>query len=389
MNPEEELEIMIEMNERAKRAARSARLAATLAIAGVIATFAGLVFATVARADAVDNTTILTDSVGARLDAHDGDLLEHDGSVYLYGTSYGCGFELGDPDAPYCGVRVYETQDLRQFEPAGAVGGMYAFDHLGDPVVDWQEVCQERLGCYRPHVVERADGKFVMWVNTHGGTGAYQAGYIVLTSDDPRGPFEPQAARPTLAVDPADGGLEHGDMDLFVDDAGVGWVVYTVIRQNPPADEPSHTLVVERLNSDLDSGAGDYVVVENANDGTAPVEAPALFEGPNGNTYIAFADPARPYGIMPTGLVESFDGPLGPWTWKRELTMDSCSGQPLTVVELGGVWVFAADRWVPGALNQFLSVPYFDKLTFNADWQGGKEIDYQHCHASVDLGLDL
>src|SRR2546428_13150470 len=88
------------------------------------------------------------------IDAHDGDLKQINGTYYLYGTSYGCGFQWGLP-SPYCGVRVYTSSDLTTWTPAG-----YAFDASTSA---WQQWCggsgwPEPGGCFEPRVAGNHGG---------------------------------------------------------------------------------------------------------------------------------------------------------------------------------------------------------------------------------------
>lgn len=327
----------------------------------------------------VDNTAVVYDVYGQRLDAHDGDLLQApDGTIWLYGTAYGCGFQLGTR-SPYCGVRVYTTTDLRTWTPAGAVGGQYAFDHLAD---DWQAACTApSFGCFRPHVVRRpADGRYVMWLNVAG-----QQGYRVLVSDTPAGPFVDTGATPALAVQPVSG-LRYGDEDVTIAPDGRGYVTYTAID---PATN-AHTLVIEQLDATLTTGTGRHVVVDT---GTDPqmLEAPALFYGPTDVWYLAYSDPARPYGVTGSGILNGPSGtpdPIGAYTWPRTLTVDSCSGQPTGVWPITGpsgatTFVYGSDRWVPGAANQATANDYYGALTFTAN--GGTAIDAYTCQAGWSL----
>ncbi|GGC07437.1 family 43 glycosylhydrolase [Cellulomonas carbonis] len=327
----------------------------------------------------VDNTVVRTDSLGMRLDAHDGDLLQApDGTTYLYGTSYGCGFTLGKP-SPYCGVRVYSTTDLSTFVPAGAVGGLYAFDHLAGP---WQALCAptRSYGCYRPHVVQRpADGRYVMWVNTH-----HDAGYKVLVAEHPAGPFVDTGLAPELAIVPPPGGLRYGDHDLTVDPVtGHLYVTYTVIWAN----DNTHQLVVERLDPSGTTGTGEFVQLAAMAPARELVEAPALFRAPTGTWHMVFSDPARPYRTTGSGIMDA-PGPLGPWTNRRTLSADSCGGQP------AGVWpvrtstgrtayVYGSDRWDEGKGNQAAAENYYGELTFTA--RGGTSIDAHRCQSTWTL----
>ena len=57
--------------------------------------------------------------LGDAIDAHDGEIAYFDGIYYLYGTSYGCGFEWGHKDAPFCGFKAYSSPDLVNWADRG------------------------------------------------------------------------------------------------------------------------------------------------------------------------------------------------------------------------------------------------------------------------------
>jgi hypothetical protein len=59
--------------------------------------------------------TIKFTKLGDAIDAHDGEITYFNGTYYLYGTSYGCGFEWGHKDAPFCGFKVYTSKDLENW----------------------------------------------------------------------------------------------------------------------------------------------------------------------------------------------------------------------------------------------------------------------------------
>lgn len=334
---------------------------------------------------AVDNATVTYDVLGQRLDAHDGDLLQvADGTIYLYGTSYGCGFKLLTPGTAYCGVKVYKSVDLRTWSPAGAVGGSFAFDHLDQ---SWQDQCAPApgvYGCYRPHVVQRpSDGRFIMWVNIHG-----ELGYRVLVSDSPAGPFLDTWVTPTLAVQPPVGALRYGDMDLTIAPDDRGYVTYTAI--DPVTN--SHELVIERLDETLTTGTGEYQRLDLMPGKVDLVEAPGLFCGPNRAWYLTYSSPARPYMATGTGIVDgprNTSDPLsGRWACPRMLNATSCVGQPTGVWPIVGpsgatTWVWGSDRWESGNPNQSRAENIYGPLTFSA--LGGTAIDAAGCHGSWTL----
>lgn len=306
----------------------------------------------------VDNTQVTYDTTGARLDAHDGMIVQDTaGTSWLYGTSYACGFKVGQP-SPWCGVRVYQSTDLQTWTPAG-VGG-FAFDPA-----PWQDRCSgDHFGCFRPHVQLRPDGVWVMWLNV----AQSSTGYAVLTAPSPAGPWTETATPPHLAVNDGSG-MPYGDETIYrVPGApATAYIAYTAIGHNPT----THRLVVEKLDPTWTTGTGQFVTLPKS-----PVEAPALFKR-GALWYLTYSDPACAYCITGTSYATA-PGPLGPWTQRTNIRPGSCGGQPAAVNVLktaGGVlrYVYQTDRWVqpapgPGpVLNQTNANNYLAPLTFNAD----------------------
>lgn len=336
----------------------------------VVLVFGLVGFVSSATGSPIDNTTITYDTTGQRIDAHDGDLLQStDGTIYMYGTSYACGFTLNTP-SPYCGVKIYASTDLSSWTPVGSYDNKFAFD---PNTVGWQNVCAPptNFGCFRPHVVKRpSDGKYVMWINT-GGTN----GYKILVSDYPIGPFVDTEIVPNLGVKPPIEGknLRYGDEDITVSSDGTGYLSYTVIWPNN-----KHDIIIERLDSTLTTGTGFYVFL-----GHAMVESPALFQSPTGMWQVVYSDPAKPYSPTNTSIMDATN-PMGSWSNPRNLVGgNSCSGQPSGVwpIFIGKhtIWVYGSDRWSPGLGNQTNSNNYLGSLAFNAN--NGTAIDFLNCQS--------
>lgn len=326
------------------------RLAAALAAVALAA----------AAAARVDNTQIVYDVYGARLDAHDGTVVQDPaGTAWLVGTAYGCGYRLNQP-SPWCGVRVYRSTDLQTWTPAGAVGGTLAFDPFGP---EWQFRCGGQVfGCFRPHVARRPDGTWVMWINVAHST----AGYAVLTAPAPGGPYV-EAAPPQLAVNDGSA-MPYGDQDITPDPGrpGVAWIAYTAI--NHAGGGHVHDIVVERLDDTWTTGTGEFARL-----GKTLVEAPALFAR-GGRWYLLYSDPACPYCVTTAGWATA-PSPLGPWT-ASPARLTACVGQPADVNQLrrpagGDVWVYQTDRWAQSggtfAANQYRANTYLAPLVFAAD----------------------
>ncbi|WP_433374738.1 family 43 glycosylhydrolase [Streptosporangium sp. CA-115845] len=244
---------------------------------------------TIVNGDA-SGSTIRFATDGDAVDAHDGEIRRFGNRYYLYGTSYGCGYEWNRPGTPFCGFRSYSSTDLVNWRNEGLL-----FD---GSTAQWQQRCSgDTYGCYRPHVAyNEATRKYVLWINSYD----IGVGFHVFTSDQPTGPFVEQRF-PTLAVTagvPA--GLNNGDHDLFVDRDGTAYLVFTDWRRGGD-------IVVEKLDPDYLTGTGEHVRL-----GLTRVEAPSMFER-DGRYYLTLSDPNCGYCTTGTSYLTA-PSPLGPWT---------------------------------------------------------------------------
>jgi hypothetical protein len=267
-------------------------------VAALVVSFAGLSLP--AHADTPPDTTVVNgdaggatirfDTAGDAVDAHDGEIERFGDTYYLYGTSYGCGFEWQTPGTPFCGFRVYSSPDLVHWTDRGAL-----FDAS---TTAWQARCNgSTYGCYRPHVVHNAStGQYVLWINSYD----VPVGYHVFTSDSPTGPFVEQAV-PHLGVnDSMPVGVNNGDEDVFVDQDGTAYLVFTDWRAGGE-------LVIAQLDSTYLSGTGRFVRL-----GTRATEAPAMFRRGD-RYYVTYSDPNCGYCTTGTSYLTA-PSPLGPWT---------------------------------------------------------------------------
>jgi hypothetical protein len=289
------------------------------------------------------------DSVAAALDAHDGEIAQFDGVFYLYGTSYDCGYEWGNHAAPFCGFKVYSSKDLVDWTDRG-----FLFD-AQTPI--WQSRCNGKTyGCYRPHVVfNKKTKRYVLWINVYDNV----VGYRVFTSASPAGPFE-EIAEPKLAVNPnaAEAGLNNGDHDLFVDDDEMAYLAFTDWRAGG-------AIMIEKLNADYTSGAGDFVRVTPTR-----TEAPGMFKR-NGKYYLLYSDPNCGYCSGTGTSYRTAASPLGPWSEGIKISTNSCGGQPSFVAtfKLGSreIFLYGSDLWNNGAKNEAVANFYWAPLSFAVD----------------------
>lgn len=288
--------------------------------------------------------------LGDAVDAHDGEIAYFNGTYYLYGTSYGCGFEWGHKDAPFCGFEVYSSTDMVTWTDRGQL-----FD-AGTPV--WQTRCNgNTYGCFRPHVIyNKRTQRYVLWINVYDN----RVGYRVFTSKTPVGPFVEQA-EPQLAVnaDAAVAGLNNGDHDTFVDNDGKAYLAYTDWRAKG-------AIAIEQLSDDYLTGTGN-VVREVTKQNT---EAPALFKR-KGIYYLIYSDPNCGYCGGTGASYRTAKSPLGPWSEGIKISDNSCGGQPSFVssikLKTGDVFLFGSDLWNNAAKNESLANYYWAPLKFNQD----------------------
>lgn len=290
------------------------------------------------------------DAVGDAIDAHDGEIAYFNGTYYLYGTSYDCGFAWQDKKAPFCGFKVYSSADMVNWTDQG-----YLFDAT-TPL--WQTRCNgNTYGCFRPHVVfNQMTNQYVLWINVYDNV----SGFRVFTSVSPTGPFK-EVAQPKLAVnsDAPVAGLNNGDHDTFVDEDGTGYLAYTDWRAKG-------AIVIEELTADYLSGTGRFV------NSVTPekTEAPGLFKR-KGVYYITYSDPNCGYCNNTGTSYRTAPSPLGPWSEGKKISDNSCGGQPsfVSTIKLANdsLFLYGSDLWNNGARNEALANYFWAALEFAED----------------------
>ena len=293
------------------------------------------------------NQLVRFDALGDAVDAHDGEIAQFNGVYYLYGTSYDCGYEWGNKEAPFCGFKVYASKDLKNWEDKG-----FLFDAT-TPV--WQTRCNGKTyGCYRPHVIYNAKTDlYVLWINVYDN----RTGYRVFTSKSPAGPFR-EVAEPTVAVNanmPV-AGLNNGDHDTFIDDDGTAYLAYTDWRAKG-------AIVIEQLSDDYLTGTGKHVLSVTS----GQTEAPCLFKR-KGIYYVVYSDPNCGYCSGTGSSYKTASSPLGPWSAPIKISDNSCGGQPsfVSVIKVNAkeIYLYGSDLWNNAAKNEALANYYWAPLTF-------------------------
>ncbi|MFD2146774.1 family 43 glycosylhydrolase [Mucilaginibacter antarcticus] len=288
--------------------------------------------------------------LGDAVDAHDGEVAYFNGTYYLYGTSYGCGFEWGHKDAPFCGFKVYSSKNMVTWTDRGAL--------FNASTAVWQTRCNgNTYGCFRPHVIYNAKTRlYVLWINVYDN----RVGYRVFTSKTPVGPFiEKAEPKLSLNTEMPVAGLNNGDHDTFVDDDGTAYLAFTDWRAGG-------AIAIEQLSDDYLTGTGKIVKAVTV----TKTEAPALFKR-KGVYYVVYSDPNCGYCSGTGSSYKTAKSPLGPWSEGIRISDNSCGGQPsfVSTIKLkgGDVFLYGSDLWNNAAKNESLANYYWAPLTFAAD----------------------
>jgi beta-xylosidase len=294
------------------------------------------------NATTINNVQPRRDVNGKIIDAHDGCLQRFGDRFYLYGTAYG----RTDGYGPANKFVVYSSPDLVQWTPHGdLVHGLRPGIH------------------YRPYVKYNAKSKkYVLWYNWY--PKLWDGQYAVAVSDSPQGPFT--IYDPNVKVNEA----KPGDLGLFVDNDGGGYLIYTSIERN-------HGISIEKL-------ADDYLssTLQSSGIFAQGCEACALFR--RNDIYYALFDLCCCFCPNGSGAgVYTAKSPLGPYVRRGNINRDDkgktiIAAQQTHIAQLptahGTQYIWMGDRWtsapdkVKGHDFQYWSSP----LRFDRDGNIGR-----------------
>ena len=314
---------------------------------------------------------IWKDNTGTHINAHGGGVLYHEGVYYWYGEHKIAG-KIGN--SAQVGVGCYSSKDLYNWENEGIALKVNETDSTSDIA----------KGCTleRPKVIYNVKTKkFVMWFHLElKGKGYYAARSGVAVSDNPTGPFtflksfRPNAGFWPVNVQPCHkkpvspdvkdsycggkgclpapvdsvnilgrdfkGGQMARDMNLFVDDDGSAYHIYS--------SEENSTLHISKLTDDYQTYSGKYFRVFAGR----YMEGATLFKR-NGKYYIIASDCT---GWAPNAARSAVaDEIFGTWTElgnpafgkDSELTFHSQSTFVLQVHGKKDSYIYMGDRWTP------------------------------------------
>ncbi|GGR13739.1 family 43 glycosylhydrolase [Agromyces mediolanus] len=317
------------------------------------------------------------DTNGNVIQAHGGQVVpsvDEDGKTiyYLYGEDRTNGYHA----AP--GVHVYSSYDLYNWTDRGlALRALASRDEFEDPYFqalygDYSQAQKDAvyrdLGTVpvpgetppiieRPKVIHNAEtGKWVMWAHMDGPSESSSAQYAkakagVAISDSPFGPFR-YIDSYYLHHSP-EGWDTPGmarDMNLFVDDDGTGYLIYS--------SEGNGTMYISKLDAEYTNLAtpADRAVEGVDYNRIFPGwsrEAPAIFK--HDERYFLITSGTSGWSPNPSQYASATDI-LGDWTahgdpfpwWAQK---DSWNSQPSSVIPVdreAGKYIYMGDRWNGG-----------------------------------------
>eukprot|EP00730_Choanoeca_flexa_P015117 TRINITY_DN6860_c0_g1_i1.p1 TRINITY_DN6860_c0_g1~~TRINITY_DN6860_c0_g1_i1.p1 ORF type:complete len:362 (+),score=60.38 TRINITY_DN6860_c0_g1_i1:2-1087(+) len=322
----------------------------------------------------ISNTSPRLDDQGNILRVHDGNIMQWQagGDYYWYGMSYGdckepegggCSHQGGDPN---CGFR--NTHNVSIYKSPDLSSGSWSYVGEALPIGHRPSAIY-----YRPKVrFNPRTEQYVLWVNAvpEGNFGG--SFYVAATSATPEGPFAVQNENITMAH------AAPGDFDLFVDDDGTGYLIYTSVNEG-------HNISVEQLAPDMLSSTRN----NSGFFGATFVEAPVMFK--RQGVYYAMFGHCCCFCAEGSDIgVYTASSPMGPWTTQQDIGCQAkqpswlagqarCTSltqaQQNCIVEVtttnGVEYVWTGDRWqsAPDKIKDH-DFQYWSPLTFSAGQDG-------------------
>lgn len=297
------------------------------------------------------------------LDMHDGTIVQNDGTYYMYGTEYGCGFTWGTHNTPFCGFGVRTASSLSGpwstsrllFSPSATIHEFATGPSTwtGDNGKTWSALCGGTgRGCFNPRMIQRPDGAWVLWFNSPADYYAHQNSYWSVGCNGPLGPCGSSAGAPF--------GTDHKPTLVPCADDGD----FTILTSGSAAAIicSQGTLSQEMLDANWTNGTGEGThQIPLA--GVVSAEGVGGFQRDDGTWEITYSDPQCGYCSGPPnygtagGATQVQTGYAtaptlnGTWTAQGVLSSDYCTGQPRTVFTADGQPYEWIDQWT-GSRNE-------------------------------------
>lgn len=305
----------------------------------------------------------------ANVDLHDGTIQKFGTKYYMYGTMYGCGFNWGVSNTPWCGLGVAESTDMVNWSVPKLLFSPTSTDPWKGTT--WNATCGATgSGCFNPRVIQRTgwganDGVYILWFNSPSHSPAN--GFNAMGCNGPAGPCGPTAGAPY-------GSYNKPTLSIC---SGVGdFSIFTKAGQNPTmfcTMSGESGIASEQLTTWGTSGTN---VGQKSIGGLTKVESPGVvYDEPSGKYLLTYSNPNCGYCTgVPTGYAVatsatgtfSLQGSIGFGTFpaaRRNFDPSSCGGQPRTSFTLDGVNYQWIDTWT-GQRNETSADVQIEKLTY-------------------------
>ena len=309
----------------------------------------------------------------AGLDLHDGTMIEYNGTYYLYGTQYKCGFTWRQQNTPWCGFAVSYSTDKVTWSKPQTLFSPSDFDVTDN--MTWNQVCGSGGdGCFEPRMIQRSgwgynDGTWILWFDAPydwrvNHTNSYYAmGCQTVMGPCGYGGSVTSVHKPNLKYC-----LGNDDLSIITPPGGALPVALCTLADQTISEEE---LDVWGTNGNGDgTGSSDLA-------GLTDVESEGAYLDPTTQTWImTYSDPNCGYCAGDGTGYATAPSLLGPWTapgnvgpgapatGRRDLSSTSCGGQPDTITVLDGYPYEVIDMW-NGANNETTASLHFEPLTYH------------------------
>jgi hypothetical protein len=303
------------------------------------------------------------------LDLHDGMVAKFDGTYYLYGTMYACGFQWGIVPTTFCGMGVSTAPSLTG--PWSAPTLLFSLSGI-DPYTGWSwaNLCKGGgAGCFNPRMIRRpSDGVYILWFNSPytysnwGGANAYNA----MGCNGPAGPCGVEAGGPNgSSHKPALGAYCGANGDFSIHTSGnEAWLICT----------KSNVVHLDIVHLDTWWTNGNGIGAHNVA-GLTKIEGPGVYyDTTSARWVLTYGIPNCGYCTSTGAGYATASSPGGPYTppvdiaaggvpgnGRRMISADSCGGQPRTVSVVDGVAYEGIDLWM-GTRNETAAGLYLAPL---------------------------
>jgi hypothetical protein len=299
------------------------------------------------------------------LDLHDGMVYETDGTYYLVGSMYRCGFQWYVP-SPWCGFGVSTADSLAgPWTPPQLLFPVNEINPYTGKTFASECATTNGHGCFNPRVQQRHDGVWILYFNQPDArTSTTTHAYWLMGCNGPAGPCGKSAGAPHGStykpkLNQCNG--NNGDFALVPDGTSAAIIC-----------SYGGTLAAERLDWNWANGTSQGA---NGLAGLTDVEGVGAWQDPASGTWVmTYSEKCGYCTGTPTGYATA-PSLTGPWSapgnlgWsapaggRRDVSL-GCGGQARTVSVVDGVPYQGTDLWM-GTRNETSADTLLSPLSYS------------------------